>query len=265
MTHDPDDIFERTKAELARLRLSYPDLSVRIVPHGTTRLPEKNKPYPHTDLRAWQARVFPERPLLTGPAARYEPRKNSDQAKSDRSMPVDPPPIVRTEECINSPDMDADQATRKKERYADPDGYEWHGPEDYSALSGLPCSHVHHAPSKDYIRHREARGRKYDGLRLMIATTRAENLTLSNSPAVCLQESRLRVGKHFRRRFDAGETELQGPFEAIRKQYRDPETPCPCSLCLAVTPTQRRKDIEASGRVQKPLPAPYGAKKRVSG
>jgi len=264
MTHDPDDIFERTKAELARLKLSYPDLSVRIVPHGTTQLPEKNQPYPHTDLRAWQARVFPERPLLTGSAARYQPRKVVD--KSDRSVPVDPPPIIRTEECINSPATDEQGETRKdRNLYADPDGYEWCGPEDFSALSGLPCSHVHHAPAKDYIRRREARGRPYDGMKIIIATTRAENLTLANSPTVCLQESRLRVGKHFRRRFDAGETELQGPLEAIRKQYMDPETPCPCALCLAVTPAQRRKDIEASGRVQKPLPAPYGAKKRVSG
>ena len=248
---------------LSALREKFPDATVSIRPHRVSEPVKPEKAGPSTHLRAWQRRVFPETPPLTGPSLRYQ-RKTQEQHDLSGSYGPDGSDAIRRTEHIERAVSDGATGVQKlSPQYDDPEGFEWHGPCDRSALSGLPCSHVHHAPSKDYIRSREARGRPYDVPRLMIATTQAENLSLKNSPALCLQEQRMRLGKHFRRRVDAGEVELLEQLEALRGQMREPDTPCLCPSCLNVTPIQRVHEIEATGRVQKPLPRPYGAEKRV--
>jgi len=253
---------------LLSLKKAYPDATISINPHGSSNPVKPEKAMPHTDVRAWQKRVFPERPPLTGPTDRYNSKKKPvssfvvDVSKSSGVF-EDGDQIIRTEEIERKIKEAGSPASKSSGKYDDPEGVEWYGPRDVSALSGLPGSHAHHAPATDYYRRKEERGQEYHGLRLLIATTQAENLSLKNSPAVCLQEQRLRLGKHFKRRVQAGELELQGQLDALREQCRNPEVPCPCPLCLHTTPLQRVKDIEASGRVQQPLPRPYGAKKGV--
>jgi len=260
---------------ILELLREYPNATIDVKPHGHNKLKSQEeaapKAMPHTDLRAWQERVFPEKPLVTGNAERFKNRTKSvgsnvsvdgTTTSSDHAKNTLCDEIQRTEVVENNGPGTGIKSTTSTQ-YEEPDGYEWYGPKDRSALSGLPCSHVHHIPSKDYIRRREAKGQPYHGLRLTIAVTQAENLTLSNESAACLVEQRMRAGKHFRRRYDAGELSLADQLEALRKQMETPDTPCLCAQCAHRTPIQRMNDIEATGRVQKPLPRPYGAKKGV--